>query len=424
VVFENERFVAALEQLAARLAGIPRRRANVEAPPELTNAYAGFVFAAGFARLGQRARARQLAGQAAAGLEPWIRDEIHALLAAAFSARIEQAIARRPRHAPLPGPLIEQLNALGRAARYKVDRLREALPALEIEPLDPIGDYSRGQARPLAPPAELVALLAIDEPAARAARIEEHVARAAALAPEPRAPLLAACLDAMVELAEDQVIPLLVQALPLLDDLPPELHARALTVAARFGWGELVPELVASLRARLASAPAGVLRQVLSPCLRALRGLGLRDELAALLAELSPLVGIERYRDAALAAPGTYVDDEYRGPRFVHAGGLAFVGDPRGRELLDEAHVLVEKTTHQAQRLELIRHLASGYAHAPIDLALDRIARLAPCFTHVTDSFGTNSHYCVSALHFTDSLVHGITGLADDNPREAGAAAR
>jgi hypothetical protein len=268
-----------------------------------------------------------------------------------------------------------------------------------------------------------VALLAVDQPAARAARIEEHLARMATTAAGERAPLLAACLDAMLELAEDQVIPLLMHAIPLLPGLPLELYARALTVAARFGWGELVPELVGALRARVAPAPPSVLGPVLSPALRALRGLGLRDEMAALLATAEPLLGPDRDRadletERARRTEIQADSDEHRGLRLTRAGGLAFLGDPRGQALLNDAHAAVQRTTHPFRRLLLVRDLTRGYAHAPADLAVEQIAKLAACFVDITDTFGTNSHYCVSVLHFVDSLVHGLTDLADDNPRD------
>jgi hypothetical protein len=424
VLSANAWLAAALDRLAAQLAGIQRKRSRVEAPPELTNAYTAFVFAAGFARLGERERAQQRAGEARTALEPVLADDVHAFNIAAFAVRIEQALARRPRHAPLPEPLIERLHALDRVARYKVDRLRESLPALETEPVvDAIGEFARLESPRLIPPPELVALLAVDQPAARAARIEEHLARMTATAAGERAPLLAACLDAMLELAEDQVIPLLMHAIPLLEGLPLELHARALTVAARFGWGELVPELVGALRARVASASPSALGPMLSPALRALRGLGLRDEMAALLATAEPLLGPDRDRtdletERARRNEIPADSDEHRGLRLTRAGGLAFLGDPRGQALLNDAHAAVEKTTHPFRRLLLVRDLTRGYSHAPTDLALEQIAKLAACFGNITDTFGTNSHYCVSVLHFVDSLVHGITDLADDNPRD------
>lgn len=425
----HDRLAGVLEDLGAQLPAIRRRRVNGEAPLELTNAYAAFLFAAGFARLGRRERARGLAGEAERDLRAWIAatpayaprfDAVHACLVAAFSARVEQALARRPRHVPLPAPVIKQLNALSFIERYKVDRLREALPALETERVDPIGEASRRQQTRVAASPGVVKLLAIDEPAARAARIEALLARAAESDPAPREALLAACFDAMLDLGESDGISLLVQAMPLVTRLSPELHAQALAVAARYGWGELVPALVASLRARLAEEPPEVLSRGLSPCLRALRGLGLRDELAALLAVAEARVG------RAELGPALHVGDPtappaHRDLRLVLAGGLALLGDPRGPALLDAAHALLEQTTHSMRRLELIRELTWGAAHGPVEPALAGMAQLAPGFERVTDSFGTNSHFCNSALHFIDSLVHGITGLADDDPRTAAA---
>jgi hypothetical protein len=60
-------------------------------------------------------------------------------------------------------------------------------------------------------------------------------------------------------------------------------------------------------------------------------------------------------------------------------------------------------------RLDLTRALALAYAQAPIGNALGGIARLAGGLTGITDNLGTNSHYCLSVLHFIESLVLGIT---------------
>jgi hypothetical protein len=149
---------------------------------------------------------------------------------------------------------------------------------------------------------------------------------------------------------------------------------------------------------------------VLSTCLRALRGLGLRDEMASLLAAVQPLLGpdadgMDRERD--------------RGLLLIWAGGLTLLGDPRGAALLYRAHEIVEKLAPGPAHAQLVAGLAWGYAHGPADLALEQIAKLAGQFTHVTDSLGSNTHYCPTVLLVVDSLVHGITGLADDAPRAA-----
>ena len=51
---------------------------------------------------------------------------------------------------------------------------------------------------------------------------------------------------------------------------------------------------------------------------------------------------------------------------------------------------------------------AQAYAQAPIGDALAAIADLSGQLRDITDSFGTNSHYCLSVLHFVESLVLGI----------------
>jgi hypothetical protein len=60
-------------------------------------------------------------------------------------------------------------------------------------------------------------------------------------------------------------------------------------------------------------------------------------------------------------------------------------------------------------RIERIRALARAYSQAPLGHALGGIAELSGQLREITDSFGTNSHYCLSVLHFVESLVTGIT---------------
>ena len=60
-------------------------------------------------------------------------------------------------------------------------------------------------------------------------------------------------------------------------------------------------------------------------------------------------------------------------------------------------------------RLDLTRALAQAYSQAPLGHALGGINELAAGLRDITDSFGTNSHYCLSVLSFVESLVLGIT---------------
>jgi hypothetical protein len=71
---------------------------------------------------------------------------------------------------------------------------------------------------------------------------------------------------------------------------------------------------------------------------------------------------------------------------------------------------LSEFTQAQNQlRLPLVRALALAYSQAPLANALGGITELANMLKDISDSYGTNSHYCLSVLDFIESLVLGIT---------------
>ena len=99
----NEELVAALERLYA-MTQKKRRKRDKEAPVALTNAYAALLFAWGFASLRSRDRARELldAGLQTLREPPHDTDPVHAYLAVAFTARIETAMAGRPRTTGIP----------------------------------------------------------------------------------------------------------------------------------------------------------------------------------------------------------------------------------------------------------------------------------------------------------------------------------
>jgi hypothetical protein len=204
-----------------------------------------------------------------------------------------------------------------------------------------------------------------------------------------------------------------VRARPLIAGLPEPrramLYAKALVVAGHFGRTELVPELLALLGAAIRVVVGLDLERVLQRSLRALRRIGLRSEIAALLADA----------EHALPAGGSAA---LHG-RLALASGLAFLGDTRrallifqqARGALNEGFMAVGDARRNGDwlglkpSLELTRALALAYGQAPLGTALAEIAELAGHLRDVTDNFGTNSHYCLSVLHFVESLVLGIT---------------
>ncbi len=407
----GEHLGRALEELAQRIARTRRRRSMMEAPAQQTNAYVHLQLAHGFARIGKHDRARGLLGEAQQALAPVASDPVHAYLIAAFAARITQAIAAEPPEAPLPEAVGARLAALDRLSRYKVERLREVSRILEpTERADAMGSFLQRNHDARGP--EFAALSEIAAPRARARAIDQLVDRAAASEPE-RARLLAGILDVVLELAEADAVPIVARAWPMIAELPPAaravLYADALVVVGHFGRTEVVPVLLDRLGQALRTSAASDVERVLHRSLRALRRIGLRHEIAELLADAQH----------ALAAGGP---DALRG-RLALAAGLAYLGDAaralpifdQARASLHDRFAAMAALAKDAPRppltdaLELTRALALAYAQAPLGNALGGIAELSGHLREVTDNFGTNSHYCLSVLHFVESLVLGIT---------------
>ncbi|HSK04890.1 MAG TPA: acyl carrier protein, partial [Kofleriaceae bacterium] len=409
----GEQLGTALERLLDRIRTTRRRRSPVEAPVPLTGAYATLQLAHGFARIGQHERARALVGEARVALAAVITDPVHAYLAAAFEARIEQAIAGQPPEAPLPDALGAQLAALDRVARYKVDRLREASRILEpIDRPDAIGAFSRKQSDGRG--AEFAALRVLVDPGTRAKEIARLLELAERAEDAERVRLLDGCFDVMLELPEAHAVPSLTTAVPIIERLPEPrravLHAEALVVAGHFGRTELIPSLLDALGGAVRVVPGNELARVLDHSLRALRRIGLRHEIAELLADAEHALATGAPPHLATEDQRRDYEHQRRLARLALAGGIAFLGDiARALPILDQACKALGEQMTPPHRLDRIRALAGAYAQAPLGHALGGIAELSGQLRDITDSYGTNSHYCLSVLHFVESLVTGIT---------------
>jgi hypothetical protein len=391
----GEHLSKALNALADKIGSTRRKPSPVEAPKHLTTAYVSFQLAHGYARIGQHQRARTLVTEARQALAAVAADHVHAYLMAAFTARVEQAIQGLPPETPLPDP--PQLAALDRVARYKVDRLREASRILEpLERPDAIGAFSKRQHDSRGP--EFAALRAIADPSARAKEISRLVDVATSSNESEMARLLDGVFDVLLELPENGAVPILARAWPQVAKLPDARHAvlygEALVVAGHFGRTELVPQLLELLGEAVKAVPGTELARVLDQSLRALRRIGLRREIAELLADV----------ENALDAGNSNIH-----ARLALAAGLAYLGETtRALPILEQARKALNEPMTLTQRLDLTRALAQAYAQAPIGDALAAIADLSGQLRDITDSFGTNSHYCLSVLHFVESLVLGI----------------
>ncbi len=359
------------------------------------------MLAYGFARVGQTERARNLVAEAKKALAPTATDPVHAYLVAAYSARVDQAIAGIASETPLSDALGTQLANLDRDARYKVDRLREASRILApIDRPDAIGAWIKKEKDSRGP--EFAALREITDPVQRA-RAVDQLAETAAASDDERERLIDGIFDVLLELPESGAVPILERTWPLIARVAEPrravLHAEALVVAGHFGRTELVPAMLEALATAIRLVQGADLERVLQHSLRALRRIGLRAEIAELLAE------------AEHALPSNRIET-LRG-RLALAAGLAFLGETaRALPIYEQARAALSENPVLTVRLDLTRALALAYAQAPLDQALGGLADLANQLRDITDNYGTNTHYCLSVLHFVESLVLGIT--ADD----------
>ena len=395
----GEHLGTALEELAIKLDKTKRKRTPLEAPAHLTNAYVNFLLAYGFARIGRADRARSLVAEAKKALAPGESDPVHAYLIAAYSARVDQAIAGIASETPLSSELGAQLANLDRLNRYRVDRLREASRILEpLEGPDAIGDWGKQEKDSRG--AEFGALREITDPMKRAKAVDKLVDVAITADEAERERLIDGVLDSLLELPESGAVPVLQRVWPQIARVAEArravMYAEGLIIAGHFGRTELMPAMLEALGAAIRLVQGSDLERVLQYSLRALRRIGLRTEMAELLAEAEHALPTNRA-------------EALRG-RLALAAGLAYLGETaRALPIFEQARTALTENMVQPVRLDLVRALALAYAQAPLQQALAGLADLTNHLRDISDSYGTNSHYCLSVLNFVESIVLGIT---------------
>ncbi|MCP3142628.1 hypothetical protein [Pyxidicoccus xibeiensis] len=400
------RLVGQLEALLERFETTTRRRSSIEAPPALTQAYVRFVFACGLARLGQADRARALAAAAAGALDA--REPIHGFLSRAYGARVAQALEGQPPETPLPPDIAAELNLLNTFQRYKVDRLRQSSALLEpSERLDPARAFGRGSLDLRGE--EFAALRDIKDAGQVAAQVEALTAKATApkLAALERQRLLGGLLDTLPRLPPARALPLLDRLMGAsMEGISVEAQGRllgdALTLTAHFGRADRATALAGRLRKVVAALPPDSPawgHGFLVMSLRGLRRVGLSREAAELVETARGLV----------SRPKTPLPVQ-----LSVAAGLAMLGraSEAGAVFEKAFDTLIAAKGSLAERLALTRSLASALAYAPVDTALPELARLSEGLPSVTDSYNTNSHFCLSVVELADALVLGHVEVA------------
>jgi len=390
------RLAEELDAVRTRVERTNRTRSPVEAKPALTMAFVDLSIAWGLARLGSNDRARELARSVTLDT----KDPVHGYLVRAYGARIEHALAGSPPHTPLPTALGTELNALEKFLRYKVDRLRQASAILEpLERLDPIGAFQRGDADPRGD--EFAPLRTLDDTDALATALEK-IARDAEKAPvERRARIFDGVLDFLPQLPESRAIAIGERVLGRVDDVPPlpraQLFEEVLRVGGHFGNPTLVRAALDALLPLVRSfevAQVGDLAQLLGGAVRALRRVGLREDAIAILQSVATLA-----RGEAVASLVAQVQV---------AGGLCALGlETEARPSFERAVARLSGEMPVPDRLLVTRAVARGVATADPAFALAVLRRLESQLPKITDSYNTNSHFCLSVIAFVEALIMG-----------------
>ncbi len=384
-----------LTGLFSRFSSTKRKPSSNEAPPELTRAYVSLLFAWGFARLGLDDLVRDQLALTEATIdlvEPSPGDDYdarmdqwtpHRWLHDAFHARIAQARAGFVVGAPLPASLMDWRERMKRFSAYKVDRLRQASRILEPAQVDPFGSFYRGTERDdgalvglvKLPPLELVealdssgtesvrdllTLIGLLPPSLALPRLRDAIGRAASLSDEKReaCALLAITLAGHLE--------------------NPELVKLAL---------ELTPPTTESVSTVLAETATLVRRAGLAQF-----GLDLTEQ---------------------VIPSGTSFEDVRSALKLATVATA--LGGGGSEERLEQALVAAHEALpglRMPQRLDLTREIALAIGRTTPARAVAGVDQLMNALPEITDTFNTNSHFCLSVLNFMESMVLAL--VSDD----------
>jgi hypothetical protein len=375
----------------------PRQQSSMEAPLQLTGAYLHLLAAWGLATLGETDAARQHHQEARQLLgEAGSNDPVHAVCRHAYEARIDQALKGMPLSSPLPNEITRRRSELDRLERYKVDRLYQASHILEpVRQLDPFASFTRQDRDPAA-----AGLVASGDAQLLAAHIDYQIERLDQL----EAAQLETLLELLSLLPTADTVERLQRLLGLAGRLSPGqrllLLRESVLVADTSERDDLVTDCLSAFE-QLAADTDSVrdLASTIARCGPALRRAGLTARVRVLLEQLH-----------RLPAGDTAVDQVQARLALVTAG--AAIGDTGGVTGSLTSAFSVLPGLALEPRLELIRAIGMALARTTADQAIAGVQRLLGQLPQITDSYNTNSHFCLSMLHFFESMV--LTLASDD----------
>ncbi|VAW72276.1 hypothetical protein MNBD_GAMMA12-1686 [hydrothermal vent metagenome] len=379
-----------------------RKSSMLEAPKKITDAYVYYIFAWGFARLNQQQESAELTLKARKGLKG--KDSIHQSLSQQYEARIQQAREAVPKESLLDKQTLQVMNSLERFDRYKVDRLRQMTIILEPqERLDPIQSFqvsysdSRGE--------EFSTLHQLGDKKKFLQAVDQILARAydCQTTHQEKARLLDGVLDFFPRIGEAEAIPRLVRVVSELDSLEPLYRCivleDTLLLAGFYSRQDIIAQLIGEIDRLLKQTDGDDLSYIanaLAQFVDSLRRVGLTEQGLHILEK-----AWERFDDQQPESIMT---------RIQLASGFA---DMQKDNYLDQVVMEAKKLLQQDNlllelRLQICQALSQASSHMHHQNAIALLHDLSHQLPLITDTFNTNSHFCLSVISFMESLILGF----------------
>lgn len=412
---DRQQAVTEINAFLQRAPGIKRKKMPTEADAKWTWAIVRFIAAYAMAKLVREDRAQALSKKAQDALSS---GDIHSYLSKAYSERIEQALAGLPPETPLSQNVLDAHSDLGDFGRYKIDRLRLVSEVLEPgERLEPTNAFLLGRKSGgrNVKGKEFDELQGVTQRDKIADIVETICAKGAHpdTSTNDRVRLFTGAMDFFPHLSEAQAFPHLTSMVEHSEGAGtvPRVYLleKALVLAGHFGQEELVERLAVALRGALLDLEpkqAKTAGSVLGGMLRTLWRLGMRQEARAITEAMD-----ERSKEGN----GSHLLLR------AHLGvaySILEMNDKAKeshREAMD--HIVQLSGGSDKSVLELLRvcrALAWSLAAAPREYAFGVLKELEEkCLPTMTDSFNTNSHFCLAVVGFSESMIIGYTGLGE-----------
>jgi hypothetical protein len=404
----------------------PARPYAYHTDARLTSAYADLMMAFGLGRLGDAQECQRLKERACEVLGDI--DNVHSFLLTAFDYRIHQALEGKGVGGALPQDFFELLPLPdGRAEsgldsrlkldRLKADRLREKSRILEPhKALEAYDRYCTNSKDPLGQ--ELASLADVSDKQELERRIRQLLERAPPdrkVGKTRRPRVLRAALAVAPRLNEAFALEMLGQVEAVLDHLEnvgllADLLDKSLVLSAHFDQSDHVQRFVGRYHQFLKRDQAEIALHgddLAGQCFRGLRKFGLRDDIEALMRELTQVL--------TLGQPLDVLRQRQDWPNLllpllhVATGWFYFGNDEEALMLLQEARqLLFSQVLHRENASRLTSRYVSTLAQAPVEIALRGIEEILDKLEGVFDNFTTHTHFSLSQLQVVEAIVLGI----------------